>query len=178
MTISRRALLASAVAAPALTRSSRRCMVVESDCLLPESIAGFQTQIVSTHHADPDLVIVPGAASLPPALVQPFLDCGATVLVELFASDGHITPEPYFPYIEYSWPIKVKIREFAAVSLRPARGDRVIATYAGHPVALRRRAGRGTLLLLGSPLGPVFLSGDQDARRWLNAILLTSSARS
>jgi len=64
----------------------------------------------------------------------------------------------------------VKIREFAPVRLAPAPGDEIIATFAGQPVGLRRRVGHGTLITLGSPLGPVFLTGDPDARLWLDGI--------
>jgi hypothetical protein len=35
---------------------------------------------------------------------------------------------------------------------------------------LRRRTGDGVLITLGSPLGPIFLAGDPDARRWLNEL--------
>ncbi len=171
MLISRRSLLGAASAASALARSVPRCVVLDLGCLLPESLAGFRSQVGISHSTNPDLVIVPAAGSFMPALVRPFLNRGATVLLELFTSDGRITTEPYFPYVEYSWPIKAKIREFAAVSLDPVPGDQVIGTLAQQPVALRRRVGRGTLVTLGSPLGPIFLSGDPDARGWLAAFL-------
>jgi hypothetical protein len=172
MLISRRALLSTAAAAPALARNVPRSCVLDLGCILPESLAGFRSQVRSSHSTNPNLVIVPAVGRFRPPSIQLFLDRGATVLVELFASDARITPEPYFPYVEYSWPIKAKIREFAAVPLEPAPGDQVIGTLLRHPVALRRRAGRGTLVTLGSPLGPLFLSGDPDARCWLDAILL------
>jgi hypothetical protein len=172
MTVSRRVFLGAAAGASALAHTGRRCSVLDFGCLLPESLKGFRAQVGNARHDDSDIVIVPGAGSLTPATVQPFLDRGATVLLELFTCGAPVKPEPYFPYVEYSWPIKVKIREFGAVALEPAPGDQVIGTFVRHPVALRRRAGRGTLVVLGSLLGPVFLSGDQDARRWLDAFLL------
>jgi hypothetical protein len=182
MMVSRRVFLSAAAAASTLeldNAATPRCVVLDQGCVLPESSTGYRV-FASLHSGRgsvwgsgsvTEFVIVPGATRMP-AAIQPFLDRGATVLVELFANGGRITPEPYFPYVEYSWPIEVKIREFAAVALEPAPGDQVIGTLVRHPVALRRQVGRGTLVLLGSPLGPVFLSGDRDARRWLNAILL------
>jgi hypothetical protein len=171
MLITRRSLLGAAGAASALALNVPRCVVLDLGCLLPESLAGFRSQVGLSHATKPDLVIVPAAGSFMPALVRPFLNRGATVLLELFTSDGRITTQPYFPYVEYSWPIKAKIREFAAVALEPVPGDQVIGTLAQQPVALRRRVGRGTLVTLGSPLGPIFLSGDPDARGWLAALL-------
>ena len=176
MLISRRALLGGAAAACTIGRGVSGSAVLFAGCVLPESLAGFRSQRIGAESSNPHLVIIPAVESVRLAVIQPFLDRGATVLLELCLADDRIRPEPYFPYVEYSWPIKAKIREFAAASLGPAPGDRVIATYAGRPVALRRRVGRGTLVLLGSPLGPIFLSGDGDARRWLDAI--TSWARS
>jgi hypothetical protein len=169
--ISRRALLSAASAAAALAPNVPRCVVLDLGCLLPESLAGFRSQVAVSDSTNPDLVIVPAAGAFMPALLRPFLNRGATVLLELFKSEGRITTQPYFPYVEYSWPIQAKIREFAAVSLDPVPGDHVIGTLAQQPVALRRRVGRGTLVTLASPLGPIFLSGDPDARRWLAAFL-------
>lgn len=171
MLISRRSLLGAPFAASVVARNVPRCVVLDLGCLLPESLAGFRSQVGTSHSRNPDLVIVPATGPLMPALVRPFLNRGATVLLELFTGRGRITTEPYFPYVEYSWPIRANIREFAAVSLDPIPGDQVIGTLAQRPVALRRRVGRGTLVTLGSPLGPIFLSGDPDARGWLAAFL-------
>lgn len=171
MLISRRSLLGAAAAASLLARSVPRCVVWDLGCRLPESLAGFRSELGISHSPNPDLIIVPASGSFAPDAVRPFLNRGATVLLEVFASDRRIKTEPYFPYIEYDWPIRAKIREFAAVSLDPVPGDQVIGTLAQQPVALRRRAGRGTLVTLGSPLGPLLLSGDADARAWLAAFL-------
>jgi hypothetical protein len=74
---------------------------------------------------------------------------------------------PYVPYVDFTWPVPVKIREFFPHRLEPRPGDFVIATYAGAPVALRR----GGLILLGSPIGPSLAADDPDARRWLATVL-------
>ena len=71
------------------------------------------------------------------------------------------------PYVDYSWPHSAKVRDFSrVVPLGPQAGD-VIAWVDGLPVALKRQDGRGTLLFLGSPLGPALWAGDAEARRWL-----------
>ena len=71
------------------------------------------------------------------------------------------------PYVDYSWPHSAKVRDFSrVVPLGPQAGD-VIAWVDGLPVALKRHGGRGTLVFLGSPLGPALWAGDAEARRWL-----------
>jgi hypothetical protein len=80
------------------------------------------------------------------------------------------------PYVEYSWPVRARVRDFSRVTpLAPQPGS-VIARVGDLPVALARRAGAGTLIFLGSPLGPALWTGDTEAKRWLGA-LLTSSPR-
>jgi hypothetical protein len=74
-------------------------------------------------------------------------------------------------YIEFTWPRKVKIRDFGRV-VAPADqqpGD-VIAWAGDLAVAFRREVGKGTLIYLGSPVGPALWAGDADARRWLYAV--------
>ena len=80
-------------------------------------------------------------------------------------------PARGIPYVEFTWPVPVKVRDFSRViPLAPQRG-RVIARVGDVPVALARRVGRGTLVFLGSPLGPALWSGDAEAKRWLGALL-------
>jgi hypothetical protein len=170
MRVSRRIFL-SAAAVPVLAKVEAlrpRCEVVDLGCILPESMAGFKTQV---RELQSDVLIVPAVRVLSEEghrIIQSRLDRGATVLLEYVAGTG-IQQGHYFPYVEYFWPVRVKIREFSPVKLTPAPGEEIIATFGGAPVGLWRRAGRGTLITLGSPLGPVFLTGDPDARRWLEA---------
>jgi hypothetical protein len=100
-----------------------------------------------------------------------YLERGAIVLLEHVGGPS-VEQSRYFPYVDYVWPVRTKIREFAVTKLAPTPGDHVIATFLGAPVGLRRRVGNGTLVTLGSPLGPLFLSGDVDAARWFNALAL------
>ena len=158
-----------------VNRPQARCVVMDlgRGCVLPESLAGFRTQVGDLRHGDAEILIVPGAGSLAKNdinIIQRFLGRGATVLLELCS--GPIASQvAYFPYVEYFWPVRVKIREFVPIWLEPAPEDEIIATFAGRPVGLRRRVGDGTLVTLGSPLGPVFRTGDPDARLWLEAFL-------
>jgi hypothetical protein len=167
-----------------------------SACTLKEPLAGFQMalrQLGSVQSDAPTHLILAGVGSFDEtivAVVHEQLGRGGTVLLECgfgFAEQADFAGRclqldrglgiaasgladrgsAYFPYIEYSWPVRVKIREFRPVSLKPARGDEVIGTFGGSPAALRRRVRGGTLVAIGSPIGPVFLTGDPDAWRWL-----------
>ncbi len=172
MRVSRRIFLGAAAGAPMLAGGDRltaRCSVVDLGCVLQESLEGFKTQAGDLRH---DVLIAPAVRAVTEAgkeMIERWLDHGATVLLEYVAGPS-IEQDAYFPYVEYLWPVRVKIREFAPVKLTPAPGDEIIATFSGQPVGLRRRVGDGTLITLGSPLGPVFLTGDADARRWLDGI--------
>jgi hypothetical protein len=75
------------------------------------------------------------------------------------------------PYVEYTWPVSTKVRDYSRiVPLTPQRG-RVIARAGDTAVALARRVGPGTLVFLGSPLGPALWIGDAEARNWFVALL-------
>jgi hypothetical protein len=170
--------LGAVAAGPVLAhvhRPEARCVVMDlgRGCLLPESLAGFREQVEDLRYGDAEILIAPGAGSLAKNdidVIQRFLGRGATVLLEL-CSGLSASQAAYFPYVEYFWPLRVKIREFVPIWLEPAPEDEIIATFAGRPVGLRRRVGDGSLVTLGSPLGPVFRTGDPDARLWLEAFL-------
>ena len=73
------------------------------------------------------------------------------------------------PYVDYRWPLAVKVRDFSRIVPLDATGGDAIAWFHDLPVSARRRVGNGTLVFLGSPLGPHLLSGDREACRWLAA---------
>jgi hypothetical protein len=90
------------------------------------------------------------------------------------------------PYVDYSWPASAQIRDFSRVVPLGRQGEgagEIIAWVDGLPVALKRPSGRGTLIFLGSPLGPALWAGDAEARRWFGEIVVgrrraaTSAAR-
>ena len=144
------------------------------------------------------VLIVPAALRIRPALgaVVTCLAGGGTVILESaagFAAEAdfrahraelsdflqvHVdapvrlwTAGQRVPYVDYSWPHSAKIRDFSrVVPLAPQPGE-IIARVDGLPVCLKRQIGRGTLIFLGSPLGPALWAGDAEARRWLLASL-------
>jgi hypothetical protein len=73
------------------------------------------------------------------------------------------------PFVDYHWPVVTKVRDFSRVI--PVNGSHcgTIAWFQNIPVAVRRCMGKGTLVFLGSPLGPHLLSADREASRWLEA---------
>jgi hypothetical protein len=80
------------------------------------------------------------------------------------------------PYVDYVWPHPAKVRDFSrVVPLGHAEGD-VIAHVDGLPAVLKQRRGRGTLIFLGSPLGPGLWAGDAEASRWLFGVLTLVSS--
>jgi hypothetical protein len=72
------------------------------------------------------------------------------------------------PYLDYTWPLRTKVRDFSLVVPVSSQGSEVVASLGQIPVGLRKRIGGGTLFFLGSPIGPHLLTGDQQAERWLS----------
>jgi hypothetical protein len=75
------------------------------------------------------------------------------------------------PYVDYLWPFATKVRDFSRVVPLSARHSEVIAQVRGMTVGVKCKMGRGTLTVLGSPLGPVLRAGDLQAQSWLGAVL-------
>ncbi len=87
------------------------------------------------------------------------------------AKGGEGSALPRVPYVDYLWPLKVKVRDFSRVVPVSSQLGEVIGRVEGWPVAFKRAKGKGTLVFLGSPLGPTLLSGDREAQAWLRALL-------
>jgi len=87
------------------------------------------------------------------------------------AAGGH----HHVPYVDYLWPVQTKVRDFSRVVPVSPRGGDVIAWIRGLPVALKQSVGKGTLVFLGSPLGPALLAGDGEAGRWFRVLLASTS---
>jgi hypothetical protein len=66
-------------------------------------------------------------------------------------------------YLSYRWPVNTMIRIFRGALSLGCNDDEAIAHYNGQPVALRRRLGRGGIIVLGSMLGPHLKSGDRES---------------
>ena len=67
------------------------------------------------------------------------------------------------PYVSYHWPSEVHIRDFSRMIPVSAGSGRAIAHWNDVPVAWRRSIGAGTLIFVGSPIGPAIHAGDSDA---------------
>jgi hypothetical protein len=66
------------------------------------------------------------------------------------------------------------MRDFSRVVPPGDQPGEIIAWAGDLPVALRRRVDAGTLIYLGSPLGPALWAGDVQARRWLYTVALAA----
>lgn len=170
-------------------------------CGLRESLSGYASALAEAPAPSRcALLIVPAAVGLPPSAVRAIvsgLRAGGTVLLESGA--GFASPQEYqlhramlrdyfgihvgaavtlwspplsrgIPYVDYTWPCRATVRDFSRVMPVEGPGE-IIARVHGMPVSLKRRSRRGTLIFLGSPLGPVLLAGDAEARRWLYQVV-------
>jgi hypothetical protein len=67
------------------------------------------------------------------------------------------------PYVAYRWPLKAHVRDFSRVIPVFAPSGHAIAHWNEAPVAWSKNVEAGTLVFLGSPLGPALLAGDAEA---------------
>jgi hypothetical protein len=172
MRISRRDFLAACAAEVSVRAESpdtASLVDLGTDCLLPESLAGFRSVMAGSEIRAG--LVIPGAGMLTRRMtgtVQQRLRSGGSVLLE--SAGGLMQPgikSPYVPYVDFTWPVRAQIREFYPLPLDPRPGDAVIARFAHQPVGLRR----GRLILLGSPVGAALVAGDPDAHRWVASVL-------
>ncbi|HKW10277.1 MAG TPA: hypothetical protein VJO33_07850 [Gemmatimonadaceae bacterium] len=167
---------------------------LEEHCCLRESLVGYRDALGALGPARREVLIVPGVLGTPPwaaRRIAQALDDGATVILESgagFASAREFRAhraalDEYFqirieepvplwparatPYVDFTWPSAVRIRDFTrAIPLASQPGE-IIARAGDCPVALARRVGVGTLVFLGSPVGPALRAGDTQAHGWL-----------
>lgn len=187
-----------------LKQASGAILELGSECVLRESMLGYQTTlgglpVCAAKEVNlltrSSMVIVPGAGALSSPsvlLLLHLLDAGARLLLECGAgfSDAaelaaqRETLQRFFgitvqapvdlwsrgepvPYVNYEWPRRVMVRDFSRAVPVSGRSGEVIARIGAIPVGLKKRAGNGTLVFLGSPLGPSLRAGDLDAHLWL-----------
>lgn len=81
---------------------------------------------------------------------------------------------PRTPYIEFTWPRRASIRDFSRFVPPAEQPGEIIAWARDVPVALKRPVASGTLIYLGSPVGPSLWTGDAEARRWVYAVALAA----
>jgi len=208
------------------------CVVLDlkSDCVLRESLQGYQAAFPDGHRslaADRidsrwrcRTVIVPGLGMMDPAIGRLLLDLvqGGTRLV-LESGAGFLSPaetaghqrmllrcfelevEPpvdlwsgtladdgllarrtsplrrttiggrqSMPYVRYVWPRQILVRDFTRVIPVSAKRGEVIGLAGELAVGSKKPVGDGTLIFLGSPLGPALRTSDPDARSWLQSV--------
>ena len=75
------------------------------------------------------------------------------------------------PYVDFHWPFRTKIRDFSRLVPVSALPEQVVASCGHWLAASKHTKGKGTLVFLGSPLGPALLAGDAEAHRWVWAII-------
>ena len=180
MPISRRRFLGSAAAAVVLPRLAHtqppRCTILDlgDGCALRESLAGYRMALSGVSPTRP-LLVVPSALEIPAATITGCLWSGGTVILEAGDLPVNLWPRRT-PYVELTWPIATKVRDFSKVNPVSNTRGQIIATADDMAVAFRRRVGFGTLIYLGTPVGPALWAGDAEAARWLRAVI--SDARS
>ena len=166
-------------------------------CSLPESERGYQSACASSA-----IRVLPAASAISGSAVlelRAFVEQGGFVLFEsgagfagpeifkrqqaLFRSAFGVSllppislwNEAHPPYVEYRWPVNASVRDFSrAIAIEPDGGG-VIASVGSIPIAILREIGAGSLVFLGSPLGPHLLAGDPDASRWFTALERTAA---
>jgi hypothetical protein len=74
------------------------------------------------------------------------------------------------PYVNYVWPRATSVRDFSRVIPVSTKGGDVIGRVGPLPVAMKKSLANGTLIFLGSPLGPALRAGDPEARSWLRLL--------
>jgi len=102
------------------------------------------------------------------------LDVHIAGRVDLWADLWASSTSARIPYIEFTWPRRTRIRDFSRVVVPADQPGEIIARAGDVPVAFRRKVGKGTLIYLGSPVGPALWAGDVEARRWLYAVALAA----
>src|SRR5712692_4363739 len=175
MAMSRRGFLGWTVGAivmrPPLTRivPSARCVILDlgTACCLPESIAGYEAAPGAGFASQRDFRA--HRAALRDAL-EIEVDTPVSLWLDSSARGA--------PYVDFTWPISTKIRDFSRVVPQRTGAGNIIAQVNGLPVARVQRRRRGTLIMLGTPIGPALWAGDAEARRWLQAVAGTWEALS
>jgi hypothetical protein len=191
------ATVVAGVSAAPPGRPEWRVLDLGPDCILRESLAGFSRAGVPAcplpmEGQESRSYVVPAAARLTDGLLTRLSDHvqkggwlifesaagfgGFEVQHEQLARHFRLTIEPpvdlwaggaSVPYVDYHWPVCTKVRDFSIVVPIRAGAAEIIGTIGQIPVAARL----GSLVFLGSPIGPSLLAGDREALLWFNALL-------
>lgn len=174
-------------------------------CALRESLAGYQAGVADLETIGGPVLIVPAALAIAGAAARRIvrhLEDGGTLILEsgaTFAAPDSaefrahrdalrtllgvdveaprtlVGERRRLPYVEFRWPMPTLVRHFSAIVPVHAHDGERIARVEDTTVALARRRGRGTLIFLGSPIGPALWAGDAEAGCWLREVLRQAS---
>jgi hypothetical protein len=75
------------------------------------------------------------------------------------------------PYVVYRWPREAHVRDFSRVIPVTAGDGKAIAHWGEISVAWRKTVGAGTLIFLGSPIGPALRASDSEAQSLLRSMI-------
>jgi hypothetical protein len=75
------------------------------------------------------------------------------------------------PYVAYRWPRETHLRDFSRVIPVSTENGRAIGHWREIPVAWSKPLGSGTIVFLGSPIGPALRAGDSDAVSLLRSLI-------
>jgi len=172
-----------------------------AQCALRESVSGYRGALAGAASVAGSILIVPAALAiegLAARRIVRHVEGGGTLVLESGATFAAMTSREFrehrdalrallgldieaprrlvrhgtsVPYVEFRWPSTVLVRDFGAVVPVHAHDTEWIARVDDATVAIARRRGHGTLVFLGSPIGPALWSGDAEARRWLHEVL-------
>ena len=199
MALSRREFVGTLAISPAIGPPRKiECGVLDigDACVLAESRIGILActfcKPQKMHRHECLFYVVPGAGPVTRQLARELVGHtrnGASIIFESAAGFGGFEsqremlsehfdlqidrpidlPKGRIPYVDYHWPVSVKVRDFDRVVPVRAPASEVIARIDGIPVAARRRK----LIFLGSPIGPALLAGDREAHFWFKTLMAT-----
>lgn len=168
---------ALAAAGMAFKRTSLHSLLPSRLVILPAAVFTHESELVRVrrHLKNGSTVILESGAAFINAegfyfhrcLMDSVLGLSLHAPIRLWESADSFSQSPY---IDYRWPVVTKVREFSRIIPVDCRSGETIAWFHKLPVAIKRRVGKGTLVFLGSPLGPHLLAGDREAGNWLQAV--------
>jgi hypothetical protein len=71
------------------------------------------------------------------------------------------------PYVNYTWPIQLMVRDFSRLTPVLAAESDVIGRLGAIPLACRKGVWNGEVIFLGSPVGTAAWAGDVEASKWI-----------
>lgn len=174
-----------AMCAEARSAPAARQIISEPNCLSQESAEGFRPL-----HRTSNVILLCGASTLGKSralhlrkqalrgnwiVFESSPLCTRKQARTLHDVFGIALKEPFAAsadhlFVHYRWPHAALTRTFSAVIPVSCSPTDAIAHYAGVPIAMKRRIGRGGIVFLGSMLGPNLRAEEPQARALAAAI--------